>query len=167
MTVVATAATAATAASATATAEGLSPMQRELLSRADTIFATIGSAVSSATDAAMRAGAAVAREIPDIAWQYIAYGRVWHTVMTLLGIIALVYGIYAVMFIAFKNCKNYETNGYNWHTMRVTHFVAGAFSGFFGLVTIVGHAKDMVLVWAAPKLWLILELVVLVKKVKG
>lgn len=62
-----------TAASA---AEGLSPIQRELLSRADDIFATIGSAVSSATDAAVRAGAVVAKEIPDIAWQYIAYGRV-------------------------------------------------------------------------------------------
>lgn len=154
-------------ASASAAAEGLSPMQRELLSRADTIFATIGNAVSSATDAAVRAGAVVAKEIPDIAWQYIAYGRVWHTLMTVLGIIALVYGIYAVMFIAFKNCKNYETGGYSWHTMRVTHFIAGVFSGFFGLVTTIGHSKDMVLVWAAPKLWLILELVDLVKKVKG
>lgn len=71
------------------------------------------------------------------------------------------------MFIALKNCKNYETGGYSWHTMRVTHFVAGVLSGFHGLIAVAGHAKDMVLVWTAPKLWLILELVDLVKKVKG
>ena len=50
----------------TQTAESLSPMQAELLKRADDIFKSIGEAVTKASDIA-------AEQIPDIAMQYVTY----------------------------------------------------------------------------------------------
>jgi hypothetical protein len=73
--------TVAAAASAASAPNGLSPMQNELLRRADSIFDSISNTVSKASDLAIQGGKAVAEQIPDIAFQYIAYGRVANTVI--------------------------------------------------------------------------------------
>lgn len=66
----------------TETADKLSPLQQNLLDRADSIFAAIGNTVTKATDFATA-------EIPDIAYQYVAYGRVMATVILIMCAIFL------------------------------------------------------------------------------
>ena len=158
---------AASAAEATKST-GLSPMQEELLKRADAIFASIGDAVSKASDVAVQAGQVVAKEVPDIAFQYIAFGRAYHTMWVVLALVGL--------FICYKwflqaglwNSKNIEDyDRYTWGAPRIALTVAGAASGIFGLVAFFANIKDAVLVWAAPKVWLILEIAELVRRVKG
>lgn len=47
-------------------ADKLSPIQEELLKRADSIFSSVATAVGQAKDIAVE-------QLPDIAYQYIAY----------------------------------------------------------------------------------------------
>lgn len=65
----------------------LSPIQKELLDRADTIFKTIAEAASKAASFA-------AEQLPDIAIQYIAMERVYLTSIIVGSILAFFLALY-------------------------------------------------------------------------
>ena len=64
----------------------LSPLQQELLTRADNIFSSISDVVGKTTTFA-------AEQIPDIALQYVAYGRVISTMTVVVGLTLLIIGL--------------------------------------------------------------------------
>ena len=158
----------AASAAEAAKSSGLSPMQEALLSRADAIFAAIGETVSKASDVAISAGQAVAKEIPDIAFQYIAFGRAYHTLWIVIALFGLFVCYKWFLQVGLWNSKNIEDqDSYTWGAPRIAMTIVGAVSGAFGLIAFFVHIKDTVLVWAAPKVWLILEIAELVRRVKG
>lgn len=141
----------------------LSPMQEQLLSQASNILQAVSDSVGKAADftvdAATKAGNFAATQIPDIAYQYIAYGRASTTaafIFGVLGVILLTWIIVAVCFNNKYNIKDTEARGF-------IAFLSSAFIGIpsFGFVFV--HFNDMIMVWFAPKVWLIREIVHLVK----
>lgn len=140
----------------------LTPLQSELLARADSIFASIGNVVSAASETAITAGQAVAREIPDIAIQYVMYGRVMASIWILLGIVSL-YGAYQL----FWRGAFLDVRGYTTADGRIVSGIMGIVSGAFGVGAILSTMRDFVLVWTAPKIWLITEMVALAGTIRG
>jgi hypothetical protein len=159
---------AAAAVAASAPASGLSPMQAELLGRADAIFASVGSAVSKATDFAVEGGKAVAQEIPEIAFQYVAFGRAYNTGLILLGL-AFFIGFFMIAYrYGFKNVQNAENDfADQWAGQRIFAVATGLLGMTVGFIITMAHLKEFLLVWFAPKVWLIMELVQLIKQVKS
>ena len=155
------------AASAVVPANGLSPLQNEVLRRADAIFDSIGSTVSKASDLAMQGGKAVAEQIPDIAWQYVAYGRAFKAVFVLIGLALLIFGIWLAVKYGFKNAQEASDKYGDWAGSRCCAVFFGALSAFVGFAIFLGNLKGFILVWFAPKVWLILEIVELVKLVRS
>lgn len=146
----------APAASAAST-EGLSPMQAALLSRADSIFTALGNTVEKAKDMAVEGGKMVAEQLPDIAYQYVAYGRAINSVY-----IAIAVGL---MFIGWRVARKMNSN------MGESEFFGRVFGGILpgvvGGVVFLVNLKDFIMVWFAPKVWLIMEIAELVRKVRG
>jgi len=133
--------------------EKLTPMQEELLSRADSIFATMKEAAMAAKDFAMD-------QLPDIVHQLIVFERVYLTCIVLAPIILL------PLFIAlwFKTTKidAYENDGI------IILFGAGTImlgvSSFLAFISMLANFKSFLMVWFAPKIYLIQYLTELLKK---
>lgn len=150
------------------TAEALSPIQREVLDRADQIFSSIGSAVSKASDLAISAGKAVASEIPDIAFQYVTYGRVYLTLMVLIGTGGMALFHFWFVRVGFANSRGIQDyDRYTWGASRIVYTGMGLVSGVLGFFMFCGNISSAVMVWTAPKMWLVLEIARLVKTIKG
>ena len=165
---VAQAASAASSNAANLKAAGLSPMQAELLARADAIFEAVGASVSKATDMAIEGGKYVAKEVPEIAFQYVAYGRAMETLFIVLAFTFLIVAYHVSMKYGFKNTQNVKDMEEGmWGASRIVACCAGAGSFVIGFIMLCVNAKDFVLVWFAPKVWLLLELVRLIKIVKS
>lgn len=168
-----TAAAAAQAASqAEAASSKLGPMQQELLNRADKIFDWIGNSVEKVGDLAIQGGKAVAEQIPDIAFQYVAYARASLTFYVLLGFFMYFVMYYSVIRVAMRDSMNIGTvqnwTGPDWHPMRyVIGIGGGASAAIVGSLLVFTNLKELFLVWFAPKVWLMLELVHLIKIVKS
>lgn len=150
----------------------LSPMQQELLNRADKIFDWIGNSVDKVGDLAVKGGQAVAEQIPDIAIQYVTYGRAVLTIYLLIGIFLLFMSYYTVVRVGLRDSMKLGTvqkwDGADWHPMRyVISICGGVGGGIFGALFFFVNLKEAILVWFAPKVWLMLELVHLVKIVKS
>ena len=117
-------------------------MKEDLQSRLLEMLTSIQNATSKAADFALA-------ELPDIAQQYIAFGRIFETFMFAVGTAALCFLVWVTIKI-FRDVNK-----------RASVVPAGATAFFFFLW--VHQVKNVVLVWAAPKIWLITELAKLVK----
>ena len=137
--------------------ETLSPLQTELLSRADAIFASISTAVGKATDFA-------AVQIPDIAMQYVTFGRAYSSIVILVAIVILLIGLFLIVFVAIKNCYKIPSCYYgSWGDGRTSALIFGGGFVFVGFTLFAINMYDFLMVWFAPKIWLITELVKLAK----
>lgn len=118
------------------TTEALSPMQQELLNRADSIFNSIGSAAGKAVDLANE-------QLPDIAMQFIMYQRVYLTLMLIVGVALLIgaFKLFQKGFVKSKTDKRSET--------------IGLITTLTGSILFFSYIKGVVMVWFAPKLFLI------------
>jgi hypothetical protein len=112
------------------------------------ILGAISDGVAQAKDFAVE-------QLPDIAQQYILFGRAWETIALSISVMVLVGLIYGVVKIA-KNQSMYVDA--RWMLAILT---AGA--AFLSLLITIDKLKDFLLVWFAPKLYLIQGLAQLVK----
>jgi hypothetical protein len=138
--------------------EKLSPIQQELLQRADSIFAYIGEAAAKAADFA-------GQQIPDIAYQYIAYNRMYLSLVVGTAILAII--VQQTVAITWarraikiaKASKEWIDESWYWFMYGMTSlFVcAGSF------IIIANNFKDLIMVWVAPKIFLIEHIVRIVK----
>lgn len=121
----------------------LSPIQQELLMRADSIFKTLGEAATKAYDVA-------STQLPDLAVQYVLYGRVSATTIIVLALLAIIASVhYTKKYFA-------ESNG--------TILVITEVTGILSAAVIIINLPNFLLVWFAPKIWLMQEIVHLVKR---
>jgi hypothetical protein len=127
----------------------LSPIQQELLSSADTILKSISGVVDKATDIAVR-------ELPDIAVQFIAFGRVYVTVCLLASVLFFIIAIYILYRGKVFSQSNITTTAFD--TMLISIIPFGA-----SILILLINFKDFALVWFAPKIWIMTEIVKLIK----
>lgn len=132
-------------------AEKMSEMQVELLQRADAIFAKIAEAATAATDFA-------AAQLPDIAYQYIAFNRVYLTfIVVFCSIVLLVQQTLSIRNIL--KAKGYKDKDTAWMVYVMTTFITGTLS----LPFVLYNLKAFFMVWFAPKIFLITNIVQLVR----
>jgi hypothetical protein len=142
----------------TETAANLSPIQTELLRRADSIFDSVAQTVNQAKDFA-------AEQIPDIALQYVSWGRGYLTAYMVIATILLIVGIYWLIRISILNSRNLPNDRYHEpHTVRILSGLGGGIMICASTITILINLKEFMMVWFAPKVWLITEIVKLVKQ---
>lgn len=127
----------------------LSPLEQELLSRADSIFASIAKAATAATDFA-------AAELPDIAHQFILYNTAVYGMYTIIALIFTVWMIYLTYRDFVVNVRNTkDIQGYG---------VFGAVGLLPCIVALITQGKYLLLVTLAPKIFLITHIIELIKK---
>ena len=129
----------------------LSPMQEQLLGQASSIL-------QSVTDTVSKASTFAAEQLPDIAVQYVAYGRASATAFIVMGLLFLLVSWWLVFKVSIMNVYKMGSDG---------RAFAGIFGGmlfaFAGLAVVISNVNNFLLSWLAPKVWLIKELVQLVK----
>ena len=131
--------------------ETLSPIQQELLNRADSIFNSISKAASTSLDFAKE-------QLPDIAIQFIMYQRVYLTLMLIVGVFILA-GAFKLFQKAFiKSRTNHYDETVGW-------FIFGIITTLFGLIIFFNYIKATIMVWFAPKLFLIQGMIELSKSI--
>jgi len=132
-------------------------MKDELQTKLVEILTAIQSATGKAADFAMD-------QLPDIAQQYVVYGRAV-TVISSVALIIFASACFYAASWAFKNPWNISPYSFEKDRKRSDSntaliffgYVIGAFALFLSVATF-----DY-LVWFAPKVWLIKELAMLVK----
>lgn len=132
-------------------------MKQELQDKLIEVIDSIQSAATVASDFALE-------QLPDIAQQYVIYGRaksvITFVVMVLISTVLLKYAHWA-----YKN--KWNTSPYSVDSDRarsdsnlVAIFVGCAFGLLFAMLAFI---EFDLLVWVAPKVWLMKELAMLVK----
>lgn len=145
----------------------LSPMQQELLNRADAIFNSIGNAAGKASDLAIEGGKLVAEQVPDIAVQYITFGRAYLTLKVVLALALVVICIFTMIRVSIQNSLNLkDAPGQDWHFFRILTLLVCAVLCIFSAIAFMVNIREMMFVWFAPKMWLIQEIVHLARSFK-
>jgi hypothetical protein len=129
-------------------------MTNDLQSKLVEILTAIQTSVSKASDFALS-------QLPDIARQYVLYGRAYDTF--LFGAAIAVFAICVFTFLKFGAYgKSLDKYG-EWTGNRYAIIVSSCVIGAWSFATIGLLAKDTLLVWIAPKVWLLQEIARLVR----
>jgi hypothetical protein len=132
------------------TTETLTPMQTELLKRSDAIMQSISGSISSAVEFSKD-------QIPDIALQYIAFQRVYSSTLILCVLLMVAFAVYLLRYASTtKWTKDLDTRiALNW--------IGGTIFGVLGMILFFANLKALLLVWFAPKVFLLQSLTSLIK----
>ena len=101
-------------------------------------------------------------QVSDIAVTYVHYGMAYNTLVTLEWLSLLIASVWATCKFGYFNHKALDTWG-NWKETRLAAAIVGSLAALFttgGLFTSLGPT---LLVWFAPKVWLLKELASMVK----
>lgn len=143
-----------------ATTTGLTPMQEAVVSRMDTIGAWLSGSADKIGTMVKTVGEVAYKEAIDIATQYVVYGRVYTTLYILMAIIGVILAIWIGSKVLPAARNNEEGKTIFCGMMSVS------FAGT-GITLFVNTIKEFLLVWFVPKIWLSIEIVNLVKTMKG
>jgi hypothetical protein len=127
----------------------LTPMQTELLRRSDAIMESIGNVVGTAVDFSKE-------QIPDIAFQYVAFERAYSSFYIITGVLLYVLCAYSLL-SAIKNWGMWSEDH------RVVFLMGNSVLGFIGTMFVFINLKTFLLVWFAPKVFLLQSLTSLIK----
>lgn len=133
-------------------ADNLTPLQQEIFNRIDPVLEWIKST-------AISTGEFLKTEIPDVAYQYILYGRVKSSILVLLSIILITVGItllYKLINVGFE---------YRATPRQVIGTIAGIVSSVVGILVFLANIETLIIVWTAPKVWLLREITTLFKMI--
>ena len=138
-------------------------MNEQLQSKPVEILAGIQSATKAAGDFALE-------KLPDIAQQYVAYGRAINTAAVILGVLLLATSV-AMVRNGFRNNQKRADAGLEYSFQHkpglpgsqegfiVSGFACGVLGGLFVLF----NSAPAAMVWFAPKVWLLKEIASLLK----
>jgi hypothetical protein len=124
-------------------------MKEELQGKLVEILTSIQTAAGKASDFAMA-------ELPDIAQSYIAYGRASTAAYLALAIAMLI-------FAAWCYPRFLEAVKEDAPQKGVPAVFGMALGGLLGLVMFASHLGAALLVWTAPKVWLLKEIAGMLK----
>lgn len=140
----------AAAKSASAATEGLGG---ELLKRADKVAEWASNGMSNAVDVAGKVADAAYLQAVDIATQYIHFGMAINTLLILISLIAIGISIWA--FTRVFKVQHPDAQG-GLACLSIIIFA-------FGAVVFAVNIRDTLLVYFAPKIWIMKELAELAK----
>lgn len=118
-------------------------MKQDLQDKAVEILTQIQSGVQAGADFA-------APEIPEIAWSYVLYGRA-KTGFVMMAIAVFLLTIYCMR----KKFDDLEKHLFFW--------IFAVFGSVISFMSFATNINDFLMVWLAPKLWLIKAIAGLVK----
>ncbi len=112
---------------------------------------------------AMKSGSDfVVTQLPDVAQSYIAFGRVWLTfVVALLLIVVIAAAFVSLRYGFFGKDKN-QYGG--WTDDRHWAALIPLMPITFGGAALIINLRELMLVWFAPKVWLLQEIAELIRK---
>lgn len=137
----------------------MNEIAQEVFKRADIIGAWASGKLDQTVDAATQ-------QVIDLAMQYVMYGRIYNTVTFIIACGFLWFTLWLALSKGFLDKENVVKSGYNngdWEFSRVCCAGAGVFLSLFSVTSFIYSIKDVILVWAAPKIWLIVQLAELAK----
>lgn len=117
-------------------------MNEQLQSKLVEILTGIQTATKAAGDFALE-------QLPDIAMQYVAYGRAIYTVGVGFGLLLIAIAMFSAWRFVFKDEEA-------WTFPMIV-------GGVVGFLIATANIGPMLMVWLAPKVWLLQELAKLVK----
>jgi hypothetical protein len=120
-------------------------MQEELQGKLVEILTQIQSTVGQAKDFTLQ-------QLPDIAQSYIYYGMAINTMLVFISLVLLAIGLWF-----FKKGKFDAYSGPDGSLWGALIFF------IFGVTQFALHISEFLLVWFAPKVWLLKEIAVLLK----
>lgn len=129
----------------------MNEVAQELLKRADVIGAWLSGAVAKTADLA------TAQAI-DIAMQYVAFGRAWYTFAVATSLLGILFSAWCA-----KEAARYIEKE---DDIGLIPMIVGGITGVASLMSLFVSAKECIMVWAAPKVWLMIQLAELAKQVK-
>jgi hypothetical protein len=129
-------------------------MNEQLQGKLVEILSGIQAATKAAGDFALE-------QLPDIAQQYVIYGRVSKTVILVL--IAL--SFLAMLYVAIRHGFLSKVKGeYGmWADGRIAAAVLGSIGCLVSGLALIASIGPTLLVWLAPKVWLLKEIASLIK----
>lgn len=137
--------------------EALTPLQQQLLDRADSIMDSIATTVSKASTFA-------AEQVPDIALQYVAFGRATLSAYLAIAIVLFCVAFWLCIRVGIMNSRDYPVDSYSWDDRRIGATIFGGGLGVVSIITFLVNLNNFIMVWVAPKIWLINEIARLVKR---
>jgi hypothetical protein len=127
-------------------------MNEQLQSKLVEILSSIQSATKAGADFALE-------QLPDIAQQYVMYGRVSTTVSVALLLLALTACALACLWAVRQSSKSYSDQSGALIPVAMVSPVLGLFSA----LALLSYLNSCMLVWFAPKVWLLKELATIIK----
>jgi hypothetical protein len=125
-------------------------MKEEVQDKLVEIMTSIQSAVGAASDFAIE-------QLPDIAQSYIMYGMVWNTALLVVHVVIVAFSIVLIYRgIAILQRKNWADSG-------IALVILGGFCAAVSGLTALPTLQTTLLVWFAPKVWLLKELATLIR----
>lgn len=128
-------------------------MKEELQGKLVEILTSIQTVAGKAGDFALE-------QLPDIAQSYVAFGRAWESLMVALMVAVLVC-IYRGTAKVYQQCKA-NPRAYDEMPAPLAWFF-GALASIIPAVILLVHMKPALMVWFAPKVWLLKEIATLLK----
>lgn len=129
-------------------------MEDELKSKLVEVIGSIQSAAGKASDFAIG-------QLPDIAQQYLNYGRAYAIVSLALSL--CVCAVAAVLTIDARQRRRNDLGSDSFFDFLGGAWWITAGVWVLGLFYVAGSTKNALLVWMAPKVWLLKELAALVR----
>ena len=134
-------------------------MSQELEGKLVEILSSIQAATGKAADFAID-------QLPDVAQSYVAYGRVSSSLLALAAIAAAAVSLHVSYNKGFNDKAAPHQDGWqkgHWNDSRIAFTVIGSVCFLFALLVCVPVINEALLVWLAPKVWLLKELAHFVK----
>lgn len=100
-------------------------------------------------------------QLPDIVTQYVAYGRV--TATLLVSSFLILFLVFLAVFLKYGVFRKDEPGERSWSKERLASCWLGALGSSIGFIGMLANISDLILVWVAPKVWLIKAFTNLVK----
>lgn len=123
-------------------------MKSELEAKLTEILAAIQAGVAKGADFALE-------QLPDVAQQYLLYGRVWSVAFALAWLVTLALFLWVALKMGYLS-KAEDCYG-DWSIGRLIAALLGTFGAVLAAFMVLGSFRDVALVWLAPKVWLLKE----------
>ena len=129
-------------------------MKDELQTKLAEILTAIQNGVGKGADFALE-------QLPDIAQQYVLYGRVWSATGVLVWLALLLTAVWVALKFGYLSKEVDEYGG--WAGGRLLAALLGTFGAALAAATLLGSLQAAVFIWLAPKVWLLKEVAGLLK----
>ena len=123
-------------------------IEQKLMEQASNILEAITNAVGQAKELAIE-------QLPDIAYQYILYNRAYYSIIFIVFTIILAIST-ILIYKKEQKCSIWDS-GYYWFLGSIITIVPS-------IIALMLNFKQLLLVWLAPNIFLIEQLVNLIKK---